>query len=381
MNPNFLNRRLLRYAEETWQPPFPQALPSSVDAYAKHISVWKVARRRAMRSLNLRLHGQTPQLRTHIDPAVHRRLLWIHHGTPQVGDSLTDLAARELMRGRFERIDLLTDAHLLQLYRCDEVFTQVAATPAELPGRYDLILLHSASSRSVKDKLAHYRKVPFAHVYGFYTGPELNRTLFGYYRIAQLLGSDMPGQEIEHMACPSMRACAAEEAAVARLKLPADAIVMAIGGVRDWCTYQQWPQVLRGLHQEGERRPVVLIGSDNGLAMRDQIVAANTGMVLIDRVAQHTLGEVQALMRRGALVVCADGGLLHLAHTARVPVVALFAGISEPRFRLTSANSTRWLYGANWVNDVPAVDLVACIRLALADADRLPGRPAWTDPR
>ncbi|GAB4566199.1 MAG: hypothetical protein Tsb007_38550 [Rhizobacter sp.] len=369
------------YAEETWTPPFPQSLPSSAEEYARQVSPWKAARRRALRSLNLRWHGQTPQLRTHIDPAVHRRLLWIHHGTPQVGDSLTDLAARELLKGKFERVDLLTDAHLLQLYRADEVFTLVGATPAELPGPYDLILLHSASSRSVRDKLAHYRNVPFVHVHGFYTGPELNRTLFGYYRIAQLLRSSLSEQEIERTACPSMRASAAEEAAVAKLNLPQGPIVMAIGGVRDWCTYQQWPQVLRGLHEAGVTRPMVLIGSDNGLAMRDQIMATNTGLTLIDRVAQHTLGEVQALMRHSALVVCADGGLLHLAHTARVPVVTLFAGISEPRFRLTSANRTRWLYGANGVNDVPAADLVACVRQALADADKSPGTPGLHDPR
>jgi hypothetical protein len=381
MKLNFFNRRLLRYAEETWTPPFPQTLPSSVELYAQQTSVWKAARRRALRSLNLRLHGQTPLLRTRIDPLVHRRVLWIHHGTPQVGDSLTDLAARELLKGRFERIDLLTDAHLLPLYRSDEVFTQVAASAAELPGPYDLILLHSASSRSIKDKLAHYRGVPFVHVYGFYTGPELNRTLFGYYRVAQLLGLGLAEQELERMACPSMRASAAEEAAVAQLDVPPGAIVMAIGGVRDWCTYQQWPQVLRGLHEAGVTRPVVLIGSDNGLAMRDQILAARTGMTLIDRLAQHTLGEVQALMRRSALVVCADGGLLHLAHTARVPVVTLFAGISEPRFRLTSANRTRWLYGANWVNDVPAADLVDCIIQSLTGADRSSGTTAPPGPK
>ncbi len=381
MKPNLFTRGVLRYAEETWQPPFPQHLPSTSEQYAQHTSAWSAARRRAMRSLNLRVHGQTPHLRTRIDPAVHRRVLWIHHGTPQVGDSLTDLAARELLKGRVERLDLLTDAHLLQLYRSDEVFAQVASTPAELPGPYDLILLHSASSRSVKDKLAHYRDVPFVHVHGFFTGPEFNRTLYGYYRITQLLGLDISAQEIERMACPSMRASAAEETAVDGLNLPPGAIVMAIGGVRDWCTYLQWPEVLRGLHEAGVTRPVVLIGSDNGLAMRDQIVAANTGMTLIDRVAKHTLGEVQALMRRGDLVVCADGGLLHLAHTAHVPVVTLFAGISEPRFRLTSANPTLWCYGANWVNDVPAGELVARIIEALASGGRSPGTTAPHDPR
>ena len=125
---------------------------------------------------------------------------------------------------------------------------------------------------------------------------------------------------------------------------------------------------------------MVLIGSDNGLAMRDQIMASDTGLQIIDRVAQHTLGEVQALMRRSALVVCADGGLLHVAHTARVPVATLFAGISEPRFRLTAANATRWRYGAEWVNDVPAADLVTCITEALAGAGRSPDTTGSPDP-
>lgn len=372
---------LLRYAQQTWTPPFPQPLPSNVERYAAQTSPWKAARRRALRELHLRLHGQGPWLRERIDPSVHRRVLWIHHGTPQVGDSLTDLAARVLLKGRVERLDLLTDAHLLQLYRADAVFSKVASSAAELPGPYDLVLLHSASSRSVKDKLAHYRNTPFVHVHGFYTGPEHNRTLFGYYRIAHLLGLPMSAEEIERAACPSMAASAAEEAAVDQLAVPAGAIAIAIGGVRDWCTYLQWPEVLSGLKASGINRPVVLIGSDNGLAMRDQIMAANTGLQIIDRVAQHTLGEVQALMRRCALVVCADGGLLHLAHTACVPVVTLFAGISEPRFRLTSANRTRWLYGANWVNDVPAADLVVCITEALAIAGRSPDTTVSLDPR
>lgn len=376
-----LKQRLLRYAQETWQPPFPHALPSSTDEYVANTSVWSAARRRALRSLHLSLHGQTRLARKGIDPTVHRRVLWIHQGTPQVGDSLTDLAARVLLKGKVEKIDLLTDAHLLQLYRSDEVFDEVASTPAELPGPYDLIVLHSASSRSVKDKLKHYRGVPYVHVHGFFTGPEFNRTLYGYYRVAQLLDLALTEQEIERMACPSMQASAGEEAAVAALDLPSGAIAMAIGGVRDWCTYMQWPEVLRGLHEANVRRPVVLIGSDNGLAMRDQIVAAQTGMTLIDRVAKHTLGEVQALMRRCDLVVCADGGLLHLAHTAHVPVVTLFAGISEPRFRLTSANRTQWRYGAEWVNDVLAADLVNTITQALSSVDTAPGRPAPPDPR
>jgi Glycosyltransferase family 9 (heptosyltransferase) len=286
-----------------------------------------------------------------------------------------------LLTGRVERLDLLTDAHLLGLYRHDKVFTQVASSPAELPGPYELVLLHSTSSRSVKDKLSHYRALPFAHVQGCYTGPEFNRTLFGFYRLAQLLDSALSAHALETMARPSMQASPEEEAAVAQLALPPGAIAVALGGVRDWRTYTRWPQVLHGLRAAGVDAPVVLLGSANGAALRDEILAAGTGLRIIDRVDRHSLGEVHALMRRCALVLCADGGLLHVAHTADVPVVALFAGIIEPRFRITSANRTLALHGAQTVDNVPAAAVVASALAAMAQAagttsaDRSPGSP------
>ncbi|MEO8153803.1 MAG: glycosyltransferase family 9 protein [Rhizobacter sp.] len=368
----------LGYAQATWTPPFSQTLPSNAQAYASSVSWWQVARRRAMREINLAWHGQGSWVRDVIDLSSHRRVLWIHQGTPQVGDSLMDLAARVLLQGQVERLDLLTEPHLLGLYRNDEVFTQVASSPAGLSELYDLVLLHSTSSRSLKGKLTHYRRVPFVHIQGFYTGPEFNRTLFGFYRLAQLLGSPFSETELEALARPSMRASAEDDAAIARLRLPAGAIVVALGGIRDWRTYTRWPQVLHGLYAAGVRSPVVLVGSDNALVMRDEILAAQTGLTVIDRVGQHSLGEVHALMQRGALVLCADGGLLHVAHTTGVPVVALFAGIIEPRFRITSANRTLALHGALAVDDVPADAVVSQALVAMAQpasAGRSPDRP------
>jgi len=348
-------QRLRRYGEATWTPPFPQPLPSNAAAYAARQSPWRAARRRALRSLNLRWHGQSGLLRERIDPARHRRLLWIHQGTPQVGDSLMDLAARVLLQGRVERIDLLTDAHLLPLYRSDRVFANVASDAAGLPRDHDLVLLHAMGSRSVRDKLAHYRGVPFAHVQGCYTGPEFNRTLFGFYRLAQLLG--LPGEGLEAVARPTMQASAAEQAAIEALPIPPGAVAVALGGVRDWRTYTRWVEVLRGLD-----RPVVLIGADNGLAMRDQIVAAGLGVPLVDRVGRHSLGEVQALIGRCALALCADGGLLHVAHTTDTPVVALFAGEILPEFRVTPANRTVSLHGAERVDDIDSHEVLQAIR-------------------
>jgi hypothetical protein len=53
-----MSSRLSHYVEETWTPPFPQALPSNAEQYAASVSWWKVARRRALRELNMAWHGQ-----------------------------------------------------------------------------------------------------------------------------------------------------------------------------------------------------------------------------------------------------------------------------------------------------------------------------------
>lgn len=346
------------YAVATWTPPFSQPLPANAASYASQVSVGRVVRRRVLRQLNLAFHGQASLQRERIDLAAHRRVLWVHQGTPQVGDSLMDLAARVLLKGKVGRLDLLTDEHLLGLYRHDEVFSKVASSPADLPGPYDLVLLHSTSSRALKDKFAHYRHVPFAHIQGFYTGPEFNRTLFGFYRLAQLLGDDRDSDELQRIARPMMWAAPEERAVADALRLPADAIVVAVGGVRGWRTYTKWPKVLKGLADAGFRRPVILVGSDNGLAARDEIMAAGTGLAIIDRVGRHSLGETQSLIGRCSLMLCADGGLLHVAHTTPVPVVALFAADIDPSYRITLANNTRALHGPQAVDDVPAAAVV-----------------------
>ncbi len=170
------------------------------------------------------------------------------------------------------------------------------------------------------------------------------------------------------MARPVMQSGADDEQAVDALHLPDGAVVVALGGVRDWRTYSHWPQVLQQMAGAGFAGPVILIGSENALAMRDQLLAAQTGLPLIDQVARLNLGQVHALMRRCALALCADGGLLHVAHAAQVPAVALFAGKIEPAFRVTLANRTRCLRAAERVDEVPPAE-VAAAALAMLAAD------------
>lgn len=347
------------FAEATYTPPFAQPLPSNREAYARRASAFRLGWRRFRRTAYLALHGQLQLQRERIEPQ-HRRILFIHSGMPQVGDALMDLACRDLFRGRHE-VDLLINPHLLPLFAHDDVFARVYGDPAEAARNdYDLAILLTASSHSLREKLQWFRALPFVHQIGFYNGPEFHRTLFGYYRLSQLLGLPADPQAVLPVACPHMRAGEAAVQAVDALHLPPRYVVLAVGGVRGWRTYEHWPQVVQALPAG---LPVLLVGSGNGRASADAIVAAAapTGRTVIDRVDRHPLPEVYELLRRSAAVACADGGLLHVANAARVPTVALFAERIDPSYRLTPANRSVAFHSPGEVSDAPPAEVAAAL--------------------
>jgi ADP-heptose:LPS heptosyltransferase len=248
----------------------------------------------------------------------------------------------------------------LALYQFDAVCSKTASSPANLLSDYDLIILHSASSRSIQTKFAHYRNTPFVHLHGYYNGPEFNRTLFGYYRLNQLLGLNLSQAHIQKIACPSMQASTEDQHTIDALNLPESIICLCIGGVKTERIYEHWLEVLNQLSTANFNYTVVLLGSENGLAMRDQIIASSP-LPIIDRVAKNTLGAVQVLMQRSHLVVCADGGLMHLAHSTQTAVIGLFAHLFEPRFRITSANQTHCLHSKGSVSDIQPKEVVQAV--------------------
>ena len=350
---------------EAYTPPFDAPLPSDVATFVAREPVRKIAWRRLRRALWLALNGQRGLERDRIEPR-HRRILWIHRGMPQVGDSLMDLACRVLLQGRVDRLDLLTDPHLAVLYAGDDVFAHAYASAEEAAANdYDLVIILSAGAQSLREKLRHFRALPYVNLLGYYTGPEFNRTLYGYHRLDQLLGTRRTPAEIERIARPHMTVPQAVRDAVDALALPPRFVAVALGGVRDWRTYGRWDEVLAALDARGLAVPVVLVGSGNALAARDAILARATGAwMLVDRVDRHALPEVCEILRRSAVVACADGGLMHVAHAAGAPTVALFAERIDPSYRLTGANRSIAFYAPRQLSDIAP----ACIAEAIAEA-------------
>lgn len=353
------------FVEATYTPPFPQPLPSNVEPYLRTARRWKLGWRRARRIAWLAVNGQLGLERKRIEPQ-HRRILWIHSGMPQVGDSLMDLACRDLFKGRGHEVDLLIDPHLVSLYAHDDVFRRAYGDAAEAAKNdYDLVMLLTASSHSLGQKFRHFRRTPYVHLHGFYNGPEFQRTLFGYYRLAQLLGVPAEPAQVLPIACPHL--CVTDEvrARVDALDLPPRFIALAIGGVRGWRTYAHWDEVAAALQLPPDVA-VVLVGAANGLEARDAIIAKHPTATVIDRVNQGALPEVYELLRRSAVVACADGGLLHVANAAKVPTVSLFAERIDPWYRLTPANRSLAFYTPTEVSDIEPDRVARAIERALA---------------
>ena len=341
---------LRRLAEETYTPPFPQALPSNATRYAAVASQRTILWRRMRRWLWLAVNGQLGLERDRIG-AADRRILWIHAGMPQIGDSLMDLACRDLLRGR--DVELLIDAHLVPLYTHDDVFGRVFSDPAVAArGTYDLVIVLGLSAQNLRAKLRHFRKLPWVSLHRYYTSTEFHRTLFAYYRLDQLLGGSASEVDVPKAMRPHLVVGPEAVAAVDALGLPARFLVMAIGGVSVSRTYTRWGDVVAALRRRGVAEPIVLLGSANAIEQRDRILAVAGNAPLIDAVDRYRLPEVYEIVRRSQLVVCTDSGPLHLANAAGTPTVSLFNERIDPSYRLTPANRSIALYVATQVSDI-----------------------------
>jgi len=305
------------------------------------------------------------------EPAIghrHRRILWIYKGTPQVGDSLMDLSSRVLLRNAGHEVDLYTDAHLHRLYEADDVFGKVSSDPDDFAGRpYDLAILDSFKGRCLDAKLRRWKALPFVTMRGFFNGPEFNRTLCSFFRMQQLLGLPVNEAETAHRALPHLCAGAADEEMAAALQVPRGALAFALGGAQPERTYMLWDRVMLRLAREHRLPAVVLLGAANGKAMRDRVLdtLAGTDIAIVDCVDRTTLTQAYAVLRRCSLAVAADGGLLHLAHAARLPTVALFDDKIAPALRLTAANRSLALQSAGEISALAEADVAEAIDRAL----------------
>ena len=362
-----LRMRLEHLIAPVLQPPFANSIPLDPSPVS-HKSSLSLLWRRVRPAVGLALRLQFPLQRQYIDRNL-RRVLWIYKGSPQVGDSLMDLASRVLLRQQGIKVDLCTDPHLVKLYHADDVFGSVFSDPSQIAvSTYDLVILDSFKWRCLEDKFNYLPRVPFVTMRGYFSGPEFNRTLFSFCRMNQLLDAGLNDAELHARALPHLASTQADRDMALALPLQTGTVALAIGGASPGRTYPHWDKVVAAILQSHANAQFVLLGSKNAVTMRDAILhaAADRSSNIVDCVDRCTLTQTFEILRRCALAASADGGLLHVANAAGLPTVSLFDCHIAPALRLTAANRSIALQSKGTIADIPADEVTHCIEQAMA---------------
>lgn len=339
----FVDRFLDDLVRLSTQPPV-EWVPVDASDYLQRHSRWHVAKKVLSRWLPLFVSSQTGRQVKTFKPGA--RVLWIHNGKPNFGDTLLELSGRRFLKDSGWQVDLWTLPHLADLLEHDEIFGQVFITPAQIDfDAYDEVLLTELNHRSIREKVRYAGKKPWASLFGYFWGPDRNQLLFSAAAVNQVFCLGLTSDQLIRQAGPVI-CLQANNRNTVEPAFPKTDITLAVGGIDPKRTYLHWDKALQELDQKLDRtnwlsrvgRPclVTLVGSDNGLEQERQIqLTAFRCLSVLSEVGRSTMMQTAAIIRQSCLFVGCDGGLLHLAHAVNVPSIALFAD-ETPELRLTA---------------------------------------------
>lgn len=372
---DWLRTPLQTLAQVCVQQPLSQPVAADDEIFKVRKGTFRLAFRAARRALLLRTSGQMATLRTRLDHSF-RRVLWIHEGMPQIGDALMDLAPRSLLVEQGFEVDLFSSPHIAAMFEHDTWFTRSLCKLEDLHiDAYDAAIVLSHDRKALGAKRTRLAGLPWVSLHGFYGGPDFHRSYFATQRLADLLNLTLDAQEFARHSAQKLP-ISAQAIAKAQQLCPdtdTDGVALALGGVWPDRTYSRWPQLIKLLNARGVQR-FILIGGENGRKMADCVVAESPPDVqILDFVGRTHLLEAHALFARCAAIVCADGGLMHLALTTDVPVVALFNSTIDPLWRLPTRFNGVCLSSCNeQVNDLSEDSVADAVMKALHPTEAEP---------
>lgn len=134
-------------------------------------------------------------------------------------------------------------------------------------------------------------------------------------------------------------------------------------------TFTDWTAVIGELMRNG-RNEFLLIGSDNGIADARRIEQQFGGSALLHNyVGKCSVAQSHDLLAAAQVVVCADGGLMHLAATTSTPLLGLFSSTIRPEWRLPLRSGVLFARSNSPdVNDIFATEIAEKI-LQLCESD------------
>jgi ADP-heptose:LPS heptosyltransferase len=329
--------------------PFKCNIPNNSRAFIKKKPLILIWLKYIKRYIFIHLNGQKHLEIQKIEP-IHKRILWINISAPSLGDSLMDLSSRTMLNDK--KIDLFTDRKNDILYENDSIYQNVYSDVKLIKeNNYDLVIIDSFSSRSIRTKVAIANFLPYVTIYGYYNGPEVNRVLFSFHQMNNLLSYPKKEYQINRMAKSTISISNFDELLVQKLNLPSDYIAIVLGGEWRYRTYIYWHKVIEGLLDDDQELNIVLLGSSNAQLFADRINVQFSEFNLFDCVNKFTFKQTTQIIKNAKILLCCDGGLMHAANSVNTPIVALLAKLT-PDMQLTQAIAAFTLYDKEDVNNL-----------------------------
>ena len=352
---NLVSKKMKSY-KKSFTLPFKFDIPNYTQDFINNNSLIAIFSKFLRRSIYLLLKNQS-KLEIHKIKPSHKKILWINLSAPSLGDSLMDLSSRILLKDRI--IDLYTDKKNSHLFINDGVFNNIFSQADELRTiSYDLVILDSYSSRTIKVKSNLLPLTSFVGMYGYYNGPEVNRVLFGFHRMNQLLGYIKSEEEINQTAKALLSISNEDNQLVRNLKLPEDYISIAIGGEWVYRTYNNWEELIKKLIYREPQLKIVLVGSSNASRFANELIEKIPPANLISCVNKFSFKQTAAIINKSRFLICCDGGLMHAANALKTPILPLFARLT-PQMQLTDNIISFSLFDDEDVNNIEVNSILA----------------------
>ncbi|MCK5110282.1 MAG: hypothetical protein KAQ94_02090 [Arcobacteraceae bacterium] len=285
-----------------------------------------------------------------------KNILWINLSAPSLGDSLMDLSSRILLEDK--NIDLFTDAKNAHIYKSDKFFNNVITDTVNIhKKKYDLVIIDSYGTKSLKTKFTYLETLPYVGIYGYYNGPEVNRVLYSFHRMNQLLGYIKTEDAINDTAKSIMYISHKEERIIDNIDLPNSFITIAIGGEWDYRTYNNWDKVISSILNINPKQNIILIGSQNAENEAEKLLRKFRNFDIISVIAKYSFEQTAQIIKKSDLLLCCDGGLMHAANGVDTTIIPLFAHLT-PKMQLTNAIKAYSMYDKTNVNNIKVDEVI-----------------------
>jgi ADP-heptose:LPS heptosyltransferase len=287
---------------------------------------------------------------------MHKNILWINMSAKSLGDSLMDLSSRVMLKDK--NIDLFTDKKNAHIYLNDSFFDNVYTKVIDIKeNKYDLTIIDSYSTRSIKIKSKISYDSAYVGMYGYFNGPEVNRVLFSFHQMNHLLNYKKSEAQINSFAKSSLSISYLDKEIVDNLALE-KYITIALGGEWQYRTYNKWLEVVDQLLIEDKELNIILIGSQNANNIATKILSKFPEGNVINFVSKLSFMQTAEVIKRSEILLCCDGGLMHAANAVNVKIIPLFARLT-PKMQLTDSVQSFPLFDEIDVNNILVKTIVS----------------------